>query len=145
MKAQLVQTPEQVDMEQLTDLLHQLDPTGEPPTGDNVAKCVADKGSFLIIALSEEGVWCGMVTVIICTTVKNRKALIEDFVVREEFRRQGIGRLLIKAALDCAAEQDAEYCDLTSRPERVAANLFYQSYGFAKRDTNCYRINLKTK
>lgn len=134
---------EQVDVAQMSVLLRQLDPAGSLPAEGDIADCVSDGGSFLLVALNEEGVWCGMVTAIVCTTVKNKKALIEDFVVREECRRQGVGRLLIKAALDLAAEQGAEYCDLTSRPERVAANVFYQQYGFTQRSTNCYRIKFK--
>ena len=142
MKVELVRSMEQVDVAQLSVLLQQLDPAGSLPAVQDIAACVADSGSFLLVALSEEGVWCGMVTAIVCTTVKNKKALIEDFVVREEYRRQGVGRLLIKAALELAAEHGAEYCDLTSRPERVAANAFYQRYGFTQRSTNCYRIKL---
>lgn len=143
MKVKIVRSLEEVDMAQLSVLLRQLDPEGKLPSEEDVLSCVSDKGTFLLVALSEEGTLCGMVTTIICTTIKNKKALIEDFVVREEYRRQGVGRLLIKAALDCAKEQGAEYCDLTSRPERVAANAFYRNYGFSQRSTNCYRITLK--
>lgn len=145
MKIQVIRSLEQVDVAQLSELLRQLDPTGKLPSEEAISACVSDKATFLLVAQNEEdggGTWCGMVTAIICTTIKNKKAIIEDFVVREDFRRQGVGKLLMKAALDCAKEQGAEYCDLTSRPERVAANVFYQNYGFSKRGTNCYRINL---
>jgi ribosomal protein S18 acetylase RimI-like enzyme len=33
--------------------------------------------------------------------------------------------------------------DLTSRPERIAANILYQKLGFIRRETNAYRYKMR--
>ena len=69
-----------------------------------------------------------------------RKAYLDDLVVDNSFRGRGIATLLFKAAIDFAKEQGAAYVDFTSRPLRGAGNNLYEKLGFAKRDTNVYRI-----
>jgi len=46
-------------------------------------------------------------------------------------------------AIDFAMKAGAESIDLTSRPERHAANQLYLKLGFVKRETNVYRLALK--
>jgi ribosomal protein S18 acetylase RimI-like enzyme len=70
------------------------------------------------------------------------RAWIEDVVVDEAARGQGVGEALNREALRIAAENGARTVDLTSRPSREAANRLYQRIGFKQRDTNVYRIDL---
>ena len=67
------------------------------------------------------------------------RAIIEDVVVDERSRGQGVGRLLNEAALELARAAGAVTVDLTSRPSREAANRLYLNLGFVVRDTNVYR------
>ncbi|EJX09287.1 acetyltransferase, GNAT family, partial [gut metagenome] len=46
---------------------------------------------------------------------------------------------LIRHLIQQAQDWGVKSINLTSRPERVAANLFYQSEGFKPRNTNVYR------
>jgi ribosomal protein S18 acetylase RimI-like enzyme len=53
-----------------------------------------------------------------------------------------VAAALVQAALDRAAELGARTVDLTSRPDRAAANRLYQRMGFEVRETNVYRRTL---
>jgi len=66
------------------------------------------------------------------------RSIVEDVVVDESARRQGVGEALMRRALDLAREAGASGLSLTSRPEREAANRLYQSMGFELRKTNAY-------
>ena len=67
---------------------------------------------------------------------------IEDVVVDQAARGQGVGRMLTQALLDKARALGMKQVYLTSRPGRVAANQLYQSMGFVRRETNVYRFIL---
>ena len=71
------------------------------------------------------------------------RAWIEDVVVDEAARGQGVGQLLNERALEIAQESGAKTVDLTSRPSREAANRLYKRIGFEQRDTNVYRYQPK--
>ena len=57
------------------------------------------------------------------------KAWIDDVVVDEAARGQGVGEALNRAALDEARRRGAKEVDLTSRPQREAANRLYVRLG----------------
>ena len=67
------------------------------------------------------------------------RAWIEDVVVTAAARGRGVGELLNREALRLARELGARTVDLTSRPEREAANRLYAKLGFERRETNVYR------
>jgi ribosomal protein S18 acetylase RimI-like enzyme len=70
------------------------------------------------------------------------RAWIEDVVVDEAARGRGAGEALTREALRLAEEAGARTVDLTSRPEREAANRLYQRLGFERRSTSVYRLEL---
>ena len=82
---------------------------------------------------------CTLATFHIPTGVRS---WIEDVVVDESARGQGIGTALVEAAVHLAGEARSRSVDLTSRPERAEANLLYQRLGFNRRETNAHRIQL---
>jgi ribosomal protein S18 acetylase RimI-like enzyme len=57
-------------------------------------------------------------------------ALIEELVVDEGARRQGIGRALIQAALDWARAQGCSEVELSTEPDNRQAQAFYRRLGF---------------
>lgn len=69
------------------------------------------------------------------------RAWIEDVVVDEGARGQGVGAALTQAAVRLAREAGARTVDLTSRPAREAANRLYERLGFRLRDSNVYRLS----
>ena len=84
----------------------------------------------------------GMLTLVTFRIPTQRCAWIEDVVVHERARGRGLGEMLIRAALRIAEQAGAETVNLTSSPEREAANRLYQRLGFLTRETNLYRFEL---
>ncbi|MFZ2188168.1 MAG: GNAT family N-acetyltransferase [Candidatus Moraniibacteriota bacterium] len=68
---------------------------------------------------------------------------IEDVVVGETFRGQGLGGKLMDELIRVAKDQKVIHINLTSRPERVASHKLYLKKGFFLRDTGVYRLNLE--
>jgi ribosomal-protein-alanine N-acetyltransferase len=60
------------------------------------------------------------------------EAHISTIAVRPEWRRRGIGELLLVAMLDWAVELGGDLATLEVRVSNVAAQSLYQKYGFAK-------------
>jgi len=60
------------------------------------------------------------------------EAHISTIAVRPEWRRRGIGELLVVAMLERAVELGADLATLEVRVSNIAAQSLYQKYGFAK-------------
>ena len=78
-------------------------------------------------------------TLVVFPIPTGTRAWIEDVVVDEGARGQGVGEALNRRAIEIALKAGAKTVDLTSRPSRKAANRLYQRLGFAARETNIYR------
>ena len=81
-------------------------------------------------------------TLCIKHTLEFAIADIESVVVSSRCRGKGFGRELMSAMIDAAKGFQAHYIQLTSNPARVAANRLYQELGFARYETNCYKMSL---
>lgn len=84
----------------------------------------------------------GMGTLIVLHKLYVISSNVEDIVVNEEYRGQGLGMALMKKLLERARAHGAERVEFTSNPSRTAGNTMYQKLGFEKRDTNVYRLKL---
>ena len=82
----------------------------------------------------------GMLTVGIYYSPTGGKAWIEDVVVDEAFRGQGLSKLLVAHAIQFVESKQIPLLMLTSNPTRVAANKLYQAMGFGRKETNVYRM-----
>jgi len=103
---------------------------------------ISDQNSHLFLALNDEGIILGMVTVGFYISPTGKKGWIEDVVVDQRFRGQGIGKNLTSFAIEFAKNQQADMVMLTSKPARISANNLYKKLGFQLRETNVYRILL---
>jgi ribosomal protein S18 acetylase RimI-like enzyme len=130
-------TPELVDA--LARLVPQLSRSAPPPEAAALAEIVASPCTVLFVARDDVGAIVGSLTLVLFRIPTGMRAWIEDVVVDEAASRQGIGEALNRAALARAAEAGARSVDLTSRPDREAANRLYQRLGFKPRQTNVYR------
>jgi ribosomal protein S18 acetylase RimI-like enzyme len=122
-------------------LIPQLSRSSPAPSKEALSRIVADPDATLFVARDEERV-VGMLTLITFEIPTAVRAWIEDVVVDEAGRGQGVGAALVQAALERSAERGARTVDLTSRPDREAANRLYVRMGFEVRKTNVYRHNL---
>ncbi|CAO3691632.1 unnamed protein product [Rhizopus microsporus] len=81
----------------------------------------------------------GTASLVYSHCVTGTRVHIEDVVVDSEQRGKGIGTYLINETIDRAKKLQAKSIDLTSRPDREAANRLYRKLGFVQRETNVYR------
>lgn len=101
------------------------------------------KSSRLLFAQdSETKKVIGMATLALIVIPTGKFGRIEDVVVHDKYRGQGIGKTLTKRLIEEAKRLNLERIDLTSRPSRKEANRLYQDLGFSKVDTNLYRLKL---
>jgi ribosomal protein S18 acetylase RimI-like enzyme len=126
----------------LNVLLPQLSGEASAIRADDVAAILGTPGVHLLVARDDEGRIVGTATVSTYRTPTRRRAHIDDVVVDDRARGQGVGAALTTEAIRLAREMGAEQVDLTSTPEREAANRLYQRLGFRRRETNVYRLSL---
>ena len=84
----------------------------------------------------------GMASIHFRRTLMYKKGTIEDVVVDEAYRGKGIGRNLTAMLVEAAKKKGVHHVEFTSRSERKAAIAMYESFGFKKRETNCYRLDI---
>ena len=115
------------DLESINMLTRQL--SGRARTLDMRALSeVIEHGHLLIVRL--DGRIVGIATLVPVIIPVGKSGRIEDVVVDEEFRGQGIGRALIMQLILKARVLDMDHVDLTSNPKRIAANKLYPTLGF---------------
>jgi ribosomal protein S18 acetylase RimI-like enzyme len=137
-------------VEAVRRLLPQLSSSAKAPSDDEVAEVVRAPATTLLIARLDEagesggtpGAIVGMLTLVVFRLPTGVRAWVEDVVVDTAWRARGVGEALLRAAVGEAARRGARTLDLTSRPQREAANRLYQRVGFEVRETNVYRLVL---
>ncbi len=120
-------------------LLPQISSSAPPLTLEALAEVVGSPATTLFVGRDAGGAVVGALTLATFRLPTGVRAWIEDVVVDGERRGSGIGSALVRAALAAAREAGARTVDLTSRPDRAAANRLYQRLGFERRETNVYR------
>jgi ribosomal protein S18 acetylase RimI-like enzyme len=130
-------------VEAVQRLVPQLSRSNPPPDVGELGELVASPATDLFIALNDDGSIVGMATLVTFRIPTGRRAWIEDVVVDEAVRGQGVGDALTRAMVDRARDFGAVTVDLTSRPAREAANRLYERAGFVQRNTNVWRHDLR--
>ncbi len=110
----------------------------EPSTRDALSELISADATTLLLARQPDEKIVALVTLICYRVPTGAHALIEDLVVDESARGQGVGEALTREALRLAEEYGANGVMLTSNPLRVAANKLYQKMGFKHWKTNVY-------
>ena len=119
-------------------LVPQLSSSSPPPSREVLERIVADHATTLFVARDGDRI-VGMLTLVVFEIPTAVRSWIEDVVVDESARGAGVAAALVQAALERSAEVGARTVDLTSRPDREAANRLYLRMGFEVRQTNVYR------
>ena len=122
-------------------LVPQLSASSPPPTAEQLAEIVHSPDSLLYVARLD-GRIVGSLTLAFYRIPTGVKAWIEDVMVDDTARGQGIGESLNRTAIDEARRRGAKHVTLTSRPSREAANRLYRRIGFESYATNVYRYTL---
>ena len=129
--------------EALGRLLPQLNPNLPPPDVERLQRLLADPDVSLLIARDGNEI-VGTTTVVVYTTPFWIKARIDEVVVDESARGQGVGEQLVEVALDVARKRGAQIAELQSArtPAREAAHRLYERLGFQVRNSDVFRILL---
>lgn len=128
----------QDDVDRVNELMLQLSPAPKKLDFEKIQKVM--DGGLIFAARNEEGLIIGMASLIPARKLFAYFGTIEDVIVDENSRGLGLGKALTNKIIERAKELQMDYLDLTSSPEREAANGLYRSVGFEKRNTNVYRM-----
>ncbi|WP_211239106.1 GNAT family N-acetyltransferase [Hydrogenovibrio kuenenii] len=114
----------------LTEILH------HPEMGQILVSCETSTPEQNII---------GMVSLLftISTALGGKVALLEDMIVSENYRKQGIGSALIQSAIDEAKRHDCKRITLLTDNHNTAAQVFYEKHGFQASPMRPYRLLLE--
>ena len=117
-------------------------PPFKPLTQNEWRNILDQKDVRMFIAREDKGKVAGMAMLRWHWLTGGKAGTVEDVVVSARYQRQGYGSELMRAIIQFAKKENKAYIDLTSNPDRVAANKLYQKHGWKKRVTNVYRLNL---
>ena len=120
-------------------LLPQLSASAAPLDQESLGAIVDAPTNTMLIARTG-GVINGALTLVMFPIPTGLRAWIEDVVVDQSARGQGVGEALSLEALRLAQAAGARTVELTSRPAREAAGRLYQRIGFKERESRVYRF-----
>lgn len=93
-----------------------------------------DNSFYGIVAIEENKVVSVLISRVISRLAKKKDILfIDDLIVNQKFRNNGIGKLLIQTATTYAISKDCGALELTSMIQNINAHRFYENNGFEKR------------
>jgi ribosomal protein S18 acetylase RimI-like enzyme len=121
-------------------LAPQLSSSPRVPSREEIAEIIDSPATRLLVARRRNSDIVGTLTLALFRIPTGIRAWIEDVIVDEAVRGQGVGEALVQEALRLGSAAGARTVDLTSRPGRDAANRLYEKLGFERRDTNVYRF-----
>jgi ribosomal protein S18 acetylase RimI-like enzyme len=125
-------------VETFNRLLPQLSRSAPPLDRAALERIAGSDATTLLVAWSD-GRLAGTLSLVMFPIPTGIRAWIEDVVVDQAARGQGIGEALTMAALRRAEAAGARTVDLTSRASREAAGRLYERVGFQSRETRFYR------
>lgn len=108
------------------------------------AEIEADKNNELIVA-EMDGAVVGTLQITFTPSISfqgGKRATVESVRVEAKYRGQGIGRELVKWAIERARKENCVSMQLTTNIERTDAHRFYENLGFKKSHLGM-KLNLK--
>jgi ribosomal protein S18 acetylase RimI-like enzyme len=117
------------------------DPSQHKGSLSDLQSIVENNWTSMIVAKDEQRI-IGMATIHIVNNMGKRIAHLDDVVISDAYRRQGLGTKIIYELIKLAKARGVSQLRLTSRSARIAANKFYQQTGFKIGNTNVFFINL---
>jgi ribosomal protein S18 acetylase RimI-like enzyme len=140
-KIQAVRSANAKDLSDINRLLRQLSASSRKLDMRSYRRLLAEK-NLVLLGVRDDGRLIGMGSLVLMETPTALRSRMEDVVVDEKYRGQGIGTQVIHALIALAKKKGAASMDFTSSAEREAAHKLYERLGFQKRDTAVYRLNM---
>ena len=135
----IIRKLERVDLPQLAKLYYQF--WNEQADIDKMEKqleLIDIENNHIILVCEESGTVVGSVMGIVCRELYGdcRPFLVvENMIVDSNFRKQGIGQLLLRHLESSAKERNCTQMILVTEKDRHDACAFYENYGFSKNTT----------
>ncbi len=126
------------DLANIKELVGQLD-SSAVVNEQSLYKAILDG---YISKIEKDGEIMGMGWIFPRQTLLRRQAVVEDMIVNDKYRGQGLGEKILLDLINWARKQGVEVIELTTNPKRVAANSLYQKVGFVLHPTNHYLLKL---
>jgi ribosomal protein S18 acetylase RimI-like enzyme len=123
-------------VETIRALLPQLSEARRPPTLEQLREVVSTQ--TLLVARDDDGRIAGVLTFVRYRVSSGIKGRLEDVIVDESARGQGVGEALVREGMRRANEAGVLMLELTSMPYRQSANRLYKRLGFVRKPTNVY-------
>ncbi len=136
MKIEQVHQADEKLVETIRALLPQLTEARTPPTLVQLEDVVSNQ--TLLVAHGDDGKILGTLTFVLYRVASGIKGRIEDVIVDESARGQGVGEALVREGMRLANEAGVLMLELTSMPYRQSANRLYKRLGFVRKPTNVY-------
>jgi ribosomal protein S18 acetylase RimI-like enzyme len=114
--------------------------TRDPGDVEGKLQAVVQATDADAVVVRDEGEIAGLVIINVLHKVLGREGHIDELVVDEGHRGQGLAKKLMEQALRELKDRGCGSVELTSGERRVAANKLYPALGFERRDTNVYRL-----
>lgn len=136
------------DVVSINELMKQLSSHVEEISRQGVSRVIA--GGHVAMAIDLDAPYGGGFRIVGMATLLERRQLmgffgsIEDVVVDEAYRGQGIAERLNQCLIKKAKKLGMKHLELTSNPKRTAAHKLYDKLGYVDRDTRIRRLLLKT-
>jgi ribosomal protein S18 acetylase RimI-like enzyme len=137
MKIEQVHEATEELVEAIRVLIPQLTEARTPPTLEQLTATAAGQ-TVLVARDDEDGRIVGTLTLVMYRVPSGLKGRIEDVIVDESARGQGIGEALTREGMARANEARVLMLELNSMPYRETANRLYKRLGFVRRPTNVY-------
>jgi GNAT superfamily N-acetyltransferase len=137
-----IEPAQRADIPRLVDLLNDLFGAELDFTADAahqarglellIAEAAKSDRQTVAVARDDKGLAVGMASaqLVISTVEGAPSAWIEDMVVHSDYRRQGIGKLLLEHLLAWAKARGAMRAQLVADRENESAELFYSGMGW---------------
>ena len=100
---------------------------------------ITDKNSTLVVARDTDRI-VGTAILSIIIRIGRRTGHVNDVIVRESYRGQGLGEKMMRKIIAVAKAKRATSLELTSRPSRTAAHKLYKKLGFEKKETEVFTL-----
>ena len=122
---------------EIKKLITQLDPSAKV----NESSLYKAISNGYISRVYKKGKLVGMGWIFPRQTLLRRQAVVEDMIVDEKYRGQGLGEKILLDLIRWAKGESVEVIELTTNSKRVAANSLYKKAGFWLHETNHYLLS----
>jgi ribosomal protein S18 acetylase RimI-like enzyme len=134
-----VRLAEAADSEAVGRLLHAFnDESGEPTPGPGMlakrVRMLLERGDTKVLLAGAVPDGIAVLRFRPAIWTEALECYLAELYVTPERRGRGVGRALMKAAIDVARRQGADHIDLGTSEDDVAARALYESLGFTNRE-----------